>query len=484
MKKQVISFLLLIILQIVSYSQNNLVAQNSNKSKKESPNFIFILADDLGWNELSVRMDPRNPLSRSNYIESPNIEKLASEGMVFSNAYAPAPLCTPTRRSIQFGMTPARQKGTEFESQFNPAPHLSIAQMLKKIDDEYVAAHFGKWGEVIVGTRQNPESEKPGLPDRLGYDFSDGKTGNKTGIYYSRNDTANYHRNFVCEPYGDPKLTFSVTKRACAFIENQKATGKPFYLQVSYYAIHTAAQARPATMQKYAQKGPIPVQASDGIAPMIDDMDTAIGMILNTLKNLELEETTYVFFTSDNGGEAMPENFIDHTRFPRNMPLKKEKQWLYEGGIRVPFIARGPNIAARSHSSEPIVGYDLWMTLFDLANGDFEVSEEVDAVSLKNALFGIDGGVIKRPEPGIVFHRPKDLWAWPGSFSAIRKGDYKLVVNWRTGEKFLYNVSLDISESYNLSLEKPELTKQLYSGLVDYLTKVEAEGEKFYLNLD
>ena len=408
MNKQLITSIFLIALILNSYSQDNFSVQNSNKAKKVSPNFIFILVDDLGWNELSVRMDPRNPLSQSNYIESPNLDKLAREGIVFSNAYAPAPLCTPSRRSIQFGMTPARQKGTEFESQFDPTPHLSIPQMLKKTNNEYVAAHFGKWGEVIVGTRQNPDSEKPGLPDKLGYDFSDGKTVNKTGIYYSRSDTTNYHRNFICEPYDDPKLTFSVTKRACEFIENQSTTGKPFFLQVSYYAIHTAAQARPSTIQKYAQKSPIPVQASDGIAPMIDDMDSGVGMILNTLENMGLEETTYVFFTSDNGGERMPEQYIDHTRFPRNMPLKKEKQWLYEGGIRVPFIARGPNIAKGSHSSEPIVGYDLWKTIYDLANGDFEVSEEVDAISFKNALFGIDGGVLERPDPGIVFHRPKD----------------------------------------------------------------------------
>jgi len=478
MKKQFLSLLFLIFLEFCSFANDS----NPN-SEKTKPNFIFILADDLGWNELSVKMDPRNPLSKSNYIESPNLEQLANQGVVFSNAYSAAPLCTPSRRSILFGMTPARQNGTEFVSTFDPTPHLSIPQMLKKIDKDYVAAHYGKWGKVIVGNLKDPESEKPGYPDRLGFDFSDGRTGNKTGTYYSRKDTANYHRNFKCEPYDDPKLTFSITNRACDFLKKQKESETPFYLQVSYYAIHTAAQARPETIKKYEKKGPIPVQASDGIAPMIEDMDAGIGMILETLRELDLEKNTYVFFTSDNGGEAMPEKFIDHTRFRRNMPLKKEKQWLYEGGIRVPFIAWGPMIAKGSHSPEPIVGYDLWMTLYDLAGGKFKVSSEIDAVSLKNALFGIESGVLERKDPGIVFHRPKDQWGWPGSYSAIRKGDYKLVVDWRKGEKFLYNVSLDISESYDLAKEKPAIKENLFVGLTNYLKEVKADGEEYYLNL-
>lgn len=476
-KKHLLTFLFLIIMEFFSYAQNG-----KSNSEIVKPNFIFILADDLGWNELSIEMDPRNPLSKSTYIESPNLEWLAEDGIVFSNAYCSAPLCTPSRRSILFGMTPARQKGTEFVSQFDPAPHLSIPQMLKKINKDYVTAHYGKWGEVIVGNRKDPESEKPGYPDKLGFDYSDGKTTNKTGTYYDRDDKDNYYRNFKCEAAEDPKLTFSITNRACDFLKQQKKSNNPFYLQVSYYAIHTAAQARLETMKKYEEKGPIPIQASDGIAPMIEDMDAGIGMILDTLEELGLEENTYVFFTSDNGGEKLPNDLIDHSKFKRNMPLRKEKQWLYEGGVRVPFIVRGPKITPGIHSAEPIVGYDLWMTLYDLAGGEFKVSSEIDGISFKNALLEIDGGNLKRRKPGIIFHRPKRQFTWPGTYSAIRRGDYKLVVDWETEEKFLYKVSLDISERYNLADENRRLTKKLYKSLVNYLKEVDADGKMYYDN--
>ncbi len=449
--------------------------------KSDRPNFVFILADDLAWNDTSFAMDPNDPLSKSDYIETPNLNRLASEGMVFSHAYAPAPLCTPTRRSIQFGMTPARQKGTEFLGSFDPAPHLSIAQMLKKIDPDYACAHFGKWGEVMTGIFQDRSTEEPGLPHNLAYDISDGRTGNMTGTYYhQRLNKENYHRNFKNEIYDDPKLTFSVSERASRFLKDQKKSRKPFYLQVSYYAVHTAAQSKKETFEKYSKKGPIPVQASDGIAPMTDDMDQGIGMILDTLRSLGLDENTYVIFTSDNGGEVLPPKYLsteDKTRLPRNHPLRESKHWLYEGGIRVPFIVAGPGIRAGSHSSEPIVGYDLWTTLYDLAGGEFEISDEVDAISITAALFEVNEGKLKRPEPGIVFHRPKSFIQ---PVSALRKGDYKLVVHWETGEKELYDLSSDIGESNDIASKQPDIADALYSALVAYLKSVEAEGAEYY----
>ncbi|MBK1876123.1 sulfatase-like hydrolase/transferase [Pelagicoccus mobilis] len=450
----------------------------SCEGKSSRPNFIFILADDLGWSDTSVAMDPADSRSRSDYIETPNLEKLASNGVVFSNAYSPAPLCTPTRRSIQFGMTPARQHGTEFLGTFDPAPHLSIAQMLKKIDPAYYCVHFGKWGSVFTGTFPDAESHKPGLPDRLGYDASDGKTGNNTGVYYhQRLQAADHHRNFKTEVLDDPKLTFSVSERACRFLKEQNESERPFYMQVSYYAVHTAAKARLATLEKYKKKGLIPVQASDGIAPMTEDMDDGIGMILDTLTALGLDENTFVFFTSDNGGEVLPEKYrseLERDRLDRSHPLRGSKHSLYEGGIRVPFIVSGPGVPKGSHSLESIVGYDLWSTLYDLAGGAFPISGEIDAASFRSLLLDPEGGSIERPGPGLVFHRPKNKTE---PQSALRAGKYKLIVNWDTRGVELFDLDEDPDESNDLSIVFPQVRRRMLLELIAYLEAVEAEGD-------
>jgi arylsulfatase A len=445
-----------------------------------SPNIIFILTDDQGWADLNTPMDPAVPEGTCAYFHTPNMDRLAAEGMRFPSGYAPASLCTPTRRSIQFGMTPARQRGTEFVGDFSPQGHLSIPQALKRANPLYRCAHFGKWGETMSGPWHRSDQQDPNMeasPTRLGYDENDGLTGNTTGTQDAIIDKVNGRkRDNMLTPDADPKRTFSVTGRAISFMERQVQEKRPFYLQVSYYAIHLALQAREATIAKYAGKGELPRQVKAGVAPMLEDLDDGIGQLLAAIEKLGIRGNTYVFFSSDNGGEpeaAAPER---RTLPPRNHPLMKVKGWLYEGGIRVPFMVRGPGVQAGAVCREPVVQYDLLPTFYDLAGGREPLPTEIDGGSLRPLLADPLGGAVKRALPGLVFHQPCRNKL---EYSVLRVGDYKLVLKWsgpwQVKSRELFNLAKDIGEQKNLADQMPEKTDEMAATLIAYLKSVNAE---------
>lgn len=443
------------------------------------PNILFILTDDQGWADFSTSIDPQHPEARCDYFHTPNLDGFAKQAVRFVDGYAPAPLCTPTRRSIQFGMTPARQRGTEFLGEFDPTGHLSIAQYIKKADSSYRCAIFGKWGEVMSGSWGDMENRTIN-PKALGYDESDGpRTGNNTGTFYHwtlGKEMAD--RNYVCEADPDPKRTFSVTKRAVSFMDRQVEAGNPFYLQVNYYAIHTAHQALQETMDKYADKGDPQKQVLKGVGPMLEDLDTGIGELLQAVERLGIAGSTYIIISSDNGGEQsyvpLPES---SEKLPdRNAPLRSTKAYLYEGGVRVPLMARGPGLPADTVCREPVVLYDLLPTFYELAGGRDALPKDVDGVSLC-PLFKTPTQVsIQRPTPGLVFHRPGFN---KQSHSAIRQGDYKLVLTWsgpwQIQRRELFDLSKDIGETKNLASELPEKTEEMTQALIAYLKSVDAE---------
>ncbi|MBM3334098.1 sulfatase-like hydrolase/transferase, partial [Candidatus Sumerlaeota bacterium] len=282
------------------------------------PNFIFILTDDQGWPMMSERMHPDIPESAIADLHTPAMNRLAREGMRFTSGYSPAPLCTPTRRSVQNGMAPARQRGTEFKSEWAPADHLTLPRALKQADPACVCAHFGKWGEDMIST-----------PEQCGYDTSDGMTGNATG-----GAGADRFDDLVKE---DPKLINTLTKRAVGFIRAQAKANRPFYLQLSHYAVHRQVQASKSTNEKYLA-GPKPSrQFTPTFAAMMEDLNTGLAQLLDEVDRLGIAGTTYIVFSSDNGGN--PTYRDTNTSLPlNNHPLRMGKQYLYEGGIRVPFI--------------------------------------------------------------------------------------------------------------------------------------------------
>ncbi len=428
------------------------------------PNFIFILTDDLGWTSLSQRMDDQVPNSKSDYHETPNLERLARAGMRFTQGYAPDALCCPTRRSIQFGQTPTRQGDDRFPQNYEPTqhPHLTIPQMLKAADPRYRTAHYGKW-DLRSGI----------FPEDLGYDESDGNTGNNNGDFGS-DKSSKWTEHFLTN---DPKRIESLTARAMSFVRRNQAAGTPFYLQLSHYATHVDMQTREETYAKYLAKSLGRIHSHPAWAGMLEDLDTGIGKLMAEVDRLGLADNTYVILMADNGAaEFIPpvKNKLDHPSAfqvpPRNHPLRGGKWVLYEGGIRVPFIVRGPGIKPGSQCDVPVVGWDLLPTLADLAGYAPALPADLDGGSFRS-LLAHGTGTVRRPREELIFHR----YASSYPHSAIRVGDYKLLKIWKTNALELYNLKDDLGETKDLAKERPEKTQELHERLMAYLKRVDAE---------
>ncbi len=426
--------------------------------KPNSPNIILILTDDQGWSHVSSPMDPEIPESCSQYLSTPNIDKLGDSGMRFTSGYAPAPICTPTRRSILCGASAARS-GTEFRSDYVPADHMTIPKALRQANPDYFCAHFGKWGEHMIST-----------PEECGYDRSDGERGNHTGGRPQSLGVRTHDQGpdyFIDEE--NPKLTNSVTDSAIHFMNLAVKETRPFYLQVSYYATHLSIVCRQETLLKYYRKGVPDRMYPRSFAAMLDDLDQGIGSLLDALEQTGVAENTYVFFMSDNGGQKfMPGN--DESRMHLNAPLTEFKQSLYEGGIRVPFMVRGPGIEPGSHTHVPVVGYDLLPTFYDLAGGTGSLPDEVDGGSFVSLFKNPVKGEVKRDAGALIFHRPIKK-----SSSAIRQGPYKLFLTWdqegEIADRHLYKLDdcLDENEDNDISALNKKKADHLQAILLDYL---------------
>ena len=415
----------------------------------DSPNIILILTDDQGWSQRSGLMDPDNPQTGSSYLHTPAMDRIAKEGMRFTGGYSPAPLCTPTRRSILCGTSAARS-GTEFASKWVPADHMTLPRALKLANPKYQCAHFGKWGEKMISS-----------PEECGYDVSDGHTGNVTGGMADKMQPAH-----IVE---DPKRTGSVTDRTIKFIQKQTKAGKPFYAQVSYYAVHLRTELRQASLEKYQKKGAPDRAYSQGWAGMLEELDRGIGRLLDELDTLGISENTYVVFTTDNGGRGTVPGGNTNSPAP-NVPLSGAKHSLLEGGIRVPLIVRGPSIKAGSVCRVPVVGYDFLPTFYALAGGKGDFSEELDGGSFVPLFSDPETDSVKRPIDGLIFSRPRQRMA------AIRAGKWKLLAKINAKREIqsfkLFNVVEDIAEKNDLFTTQADKAKQLQARLKTYLETV------------
>ena len=415
----------------------------------DSPNIILILTDDQGWSQRSGLMDPENPETGSSYLHTPAMDRIAAEGMRFTGGYSPAPLCTPTRRSILCGTSAARS-GTEFASAWVPADHMTLPRALKQANPEYQCAHFGKWGEKMISS-----------PEECGYDVSDGHTGNVTGGMAEKMQPAH-----IVE---DPKRTGSVTDRSIKFIREQTKAGKPFYTQVSYYAVHLRTELLQTSLEKYQNKGAPDRAYSQGWAGMLEELDSGIGRLLAELDALGISDNTYVVFTTDNGGRGTVPG--GDTKSPAvNAPLSGAKHSLLEGGIRVPLMVRGPSIEAGSVCRVPVAGYDFLPTFHELAGGKGDLSEELDGGSFVTLFSDPEIDSVKRPIDGLIFSRPRQ------GMAVIRSGPWKLLAEVSTKREIqsakLFNVVADIAEEHDLSTTQASKAKQLHAHLKTYLETV------------
>ena len=439
-----------------------LPARDVAAAPAKSPNIVLIVTDDHGWSQTSELMDPRVPESRSTYLETPAIARLMQQGMRFTSGYAPSPLCTPTRRSILCGTTAARS-GTEFASpDWVPADKLTIPKALKQANPQYRCAHFGKWGEQMVST-----------PEQSGYDASDGETGNNTGGMPRTLGVKNHNEIPHFIDNDDPKRTRTVTDRTIAFMREQKEAGRPFFVQASYYAVHLSVVTKEQTLKKYQAKGEPDRNYTQAWAAMMDDLDAGVGRLMASLDEMGLGDNTYVFFTADNGGRGtIPGR---KTGAPANTPLEGAKHSLWEGGIRVPFVARGPTIKPGSVCHTPVAGYDLLATFYELAGGTAPLPAEVDGRSFAPLLADPQNGLFDR-DRALFFHRPGRRQ------SAVRQGPDKLLVEWtpqgQIKQRQLFRVDPDPREVNDLAGKEPARAAALEKLLLTQLDAVNAEMPK------
>ena len=408
------------------------------------PNFIFFLIDDLGRNDLGCY--------GSKFYRTPNLDRMAAEGMKFSDAYAACPVCSPTRASIMTGKYPARLHLTDWLpgrgdlpaqrlarpiiNQQLPLAEVTIAEKLKAAG--YVTAHVGKWhlgGEGFEPQKQgfdiNIAGDHTGTPMSYFAPFGgkgkDGKARAMTGL--EKATDGEY-------------LTDRLTTEAEKIIAANK--DKPFFLYFAHYAVHTPLRAKADIIAKYPQvTGKAGQQTNAIYAAMIESMDESIGRILKQLDDLKLADNTYVFFTSDNGGLATREGVS--TPATINSPLREGKGYLYEGGIRVPLLVRGPGIKAGSTATNAMSSVDYFPTILGLAGLSAPKPEDnVDGVTLSPLLTG--GTNAPRP---LFWHYPhySNQGGKPGG--AIRDGDFKLIEFYETGRVELFD--LKSGENRNLA---------------------------------
>ncbi|MEC8719445.1 MAG: sulfatase [Verrucomicrobiota bacterium] len=421
-----------------------------------TPNFILVLTDDQSWVGTSLQMLEDHPETRSDFYRTPQVERLAAKGMRFTQGYAPAASCCPTRRAIQTGLMPARHEYHRNRSQWTDwyRQQLNIPRMLKIANPRYECAHFGKWDH-----RYDQIS-----PHQQGYDHSDGTTGNAHGGAKGSGGPA-------ASP--DPKRVDTLTDQALHFMQRNHAQKSPFFLQISHYAVHLDIYYREETLAQIRKRPLGTKHPTPTFAAMTEDLDTSIVRIVDLMDALNLWNNTYLILMSDNGGRNTLPGTPPPT-IPRNHPLRDGKHSFYEGGIRVPFIVAGPQIKANSVSQVPITGLDILPTLADLAGYPLPLPKTLDGGSLSSLLKTEGLGQVTRNRPYLVFHQAVDR----RPTSAIRWGAFKLVKHWETAKLELFNLREDLSENRDLSTTMPERTKRMEEVLLQCLEEVGAETRR------
>lgn len=433
---------------------------------ESKPNIVFILADDLGWTDLGVM--------GSDYYETPNIDRLASEGILFDNAYAAAANSAPSRACMMTGMYTPRHgvytvsppdRGDRTKRKFIAIPNtqdvradfVTMAEALQ--EQGYQCGHIGKWhlGDDADGT--GPLSQ--------GFIWNIG--GNRAGSPYSYfypyclNNKSKCHLGLDEGKPGE-YLTDRLTEEAISFMKSHKEG--PFFLHLSHHAVHTALQAPDSLINKYRNKAPGKYHTNPVYAAMIEKLDDSVGKVCQALEDLGIVDNTLIIFYSDNGGsEPVTDNY----------PLRGGKGMPYEGGSRVPLIIKwAGRIEPGISSSVPVTGVDFYPTFVTLAQSKAALD-----------LDGKDIFALLRHEENdrdLFWHFPaylesylnggKDFRAKP--YSSIRSGDWKLIYNYEDKSVELFNLKEDIGESNNLSATNPRKRAELYRKLMRWIEDTHA----------
>ncbi len=431
------------------------------------PNIVLFFVDDLGWRDVGFM--------GSTYYETPHLDRLAAEGIVFTNAYANAPNCAPSRASLLTGqytprhgiytVAPAARGETRLRKLL-PAPDktaldtalVTLAEALKAVG--YATAHVGKWHLGDAGH----------LPTDQGFDVN--VAGNRRGSppgYFYPYERGTYVLADLQEGGQEGEyLTDRLTDEAFRFIDAH-APG-PFFLYLAHYAVHTPIQAKEALIDAYRNKPGDEAHNNPTYAAMIESVDESVGRVMHKLDALGLADRTVVIVLSDNGGHGPTTSMA---------PLRGSKGMLYEGGIRVPLAIHGPGLrSAGRRDATPVIGTDLYPTILAMARAPLPPGQPIDGVSLLPVLS--EGAPLA--SRALFWHFPAYLEAYRGMpepwrttpAGAIRQGPYKLIEFFEDGRLELYNLHEDIGEQHDLAETMPDKAQELHALMRAWRTAVNA----------
>ena len=419
-------------------------------------NIVLIFADDLGWTDLAC--------FGSKVYQTPNIDRLAKEGVKFTQAYSACTVCSPTRAALLTGKYPGRLHITDWIpglppenpkllvpdwTKFLPLEEVSLGRAFKSAG--YATASIGKWhlgGETY-------------WPDKHGFDLNIAGTEAPSPKSYF----APYTIATLPEGPDGEYLTDRLAVEANKFLEQHNE--KPFFLYLPHFAVHLPVQGKKDLIKKYKERiGPGVSQTNAGYAAMIESLDDAVGSVRRKLDELKLADKTVVVFASDNGGRVPTTS---------NLPLRVGKGSCYEGGTRVPLIVYWPGITKPGTVCDtPVISMDLYPTLLEIAGQTEAGKKGIDGVSLVSLLR--NSGKLQRDE--LFWHYPHYQHYQLGGttpYAAIRKGDFKLIEFFDDTRVELYDLSKDIAEQHNLAAELPEKANELRARLHSWQKEVNAQ---------
>ncbi|MGH7549333.1 MAG: sulfatase [Gemmatimonadota bacterium] len=424
-------------------------------------NFVFILADDMGWNQTGYGWNQAG-YPGVGFYETPNVDRIAAEGMVFTDAYASASICSPTRAGLMTGKHPARLHITDYipgapypyarlttpeMAMSLPLEEITIPEMLE--EKGYVSGHFGKW-HLNVDKEYQPG--RPGDPASQGFD----------------DILTTVKPEPDADPFADPHHVEAITERSLRFLEQNQ--NRPFFLYVAHHVVHRPLHAPPEQIAEYEKKpgARIMPEFNPVMGAMIENMDQGIGRILEKIEELGLAERTIVIFTADNGGLELLQD---------QEPLRGGKAMLWEGGIRIPLAVRWPSVIEPGSVSEvPVISHDWFPTIAEIAGIEPGV-KPLDGISLVPVLRGT--GTLERET--LYWHYPHYHHLGYKPSGAIREGEYKLTEWYEeslTGADHavtLHRLDADIGETNDLADEMPEKAADLKAKLDRWRERIGAQ---------
>lgn len=436
-------------------------------AKSKPPNFVFLFVDDLGWGDFGCY--------GSTFYETPHIDKLAKQGMLFTNGYAACTVCSPSRAAVLTGRYPGRTRITDWiVGHDKPFAKLSVPDWNTKIDHErvllpealkkggYDTVFLGKWHLMPIG---KPDFDQH-YPTDHGFDQNIGgrEWGQPKGPgkYFSPFDMPNLDD-------GKPGdfLTDKLTDTAVNFLDQKREN--PFLLYFSYYTLHGPIMAPPALVKKYKEKAKTfenlrHENVNPARAGMVESLDQSVGRIMKKLEQLGIAENTVIILTGDNGG-----NYDDTTA-----GLKSFKGFSHEGGVREPFIVNWPGtVKAGTTCDTPVIGTDFYPTFLDIAGLPARPEEHMDGLSILPLL----------KDPATKLDRDTLYWHYPHyhrtkPYGAIREGDWKLIEFFEDGSLELYNLKKDRNETTNLTKTNAKKAEALLRKLKIWRKSINAQEMK------